>query len=545
MPSVAAKLIAFSVTGILLISAAEAHGQTPGFPWEGEVSGSNVYVRSGAGANWYPTMKLNAGDRILVLGDKFGWYQITPPQSSFSYIDMAMVDRKPGDKVGTVKQDKVYVRAGSAIEQRKSATQVVLNKGSTVEILGEAQGFFKISPPPGATLYISKQYVKPIEAKLSTGMVERYLSNSPPPAPTADASSAKSEPPAPATAGDAKTDALEPSPTGDQVAQGASPDSVTIPPPIDDAAGDAAVKDPSLAQATNTSASGTTPGASGAVEPATADGTKPPVAAGTKPPAQKLAADTKKPVLEPVPSKQTAAPAGKVEPGSARYEAMLTMCESELVSLLSKPLEEQDTTSLVKRYEEIAAQTSEYIPAEVAKIRVRQLKNRMSLREQHVALKPMENDLAQYRAGMDAERMRIMRKRTEAILETYDLEGELRRSLAFGPENRRFRLVDPATDSTVAYVDIPRSVDENPEHLIGRFVGIRTAGRTFSPSARVPIAVAGKVVDLTQRKSLMESGAQREAAPPPTEASPEASTGDDAQAPANPRKTASSDDIGE
>lgn len=543
MPSVAAKLIAISVTGILLVSAAQAIGQTPGFPWEGEVSGSNVYVRSGAGANWYPTMKLNAGDRILVLGDKFGWYQITPPQGSFSYIDMAMVERKPGDKVGTVKQDKVYVRAGSAIEQRKSATQVVLNKGSTVEILGEAQGFFKIAPPPGATLYISKQYVKPIEAKLTTGMVERYLSNSPPPAPaeqTADASSAKSETPVPA---EAKLAPLEPSPTGDQVAQGASPDSVTIPPPLEEAAGDAAAKDPSLAQAAD--ASGTTPDSTGAAMPASTDGTKPTVAAEAKPSAQKLATNAKKPVLEPVSSKQTAAPAGKVEPGSARYEAMLAMCESELVSLLSKPLEEQDATSLVKRYEEIASQTTEYIPAEVAKIRVRQLKNRMSLRDEHVALKPIENDLAQYRAGMDAERMRIMRKRTEAILETYDLEGELRRSLAFGPENRRFRLVDPATDSTVAYVDIPRSVDENPEHLIGRFVGIRAAGRTFSPSARVPIAVAGKVVDLTQRKSLMESGAQRDSTPPPPEATPEAATDDDAKAPANPRKTASSDDIGE
>lgn len=544
MPSAAAKLIAFSVTAFLLISAAEVLGQTPGFPWEGEVSGSNVYVRSGAGANWYPTMKLNAGDRILVLGDKFGWYQITPPQNSFSYIDMAMVERKPGDKVGTVKQDKVYVRAGSAIEQRKSATQVVLNKGSTVEILGEAQGFFKIAPPPGATLYISKQYVKPVEAKLTTGMVERYLSNSPQPAPAepiADASPAKTDTPDSAKTADAKLDPLDPSPTGDQVAQGASPDSVTIPPPLDDAAG----KDPSLTQAANTGAGGTTPDASGAIKPATVDGTKTPAGAGAKPTASTLATDSKKPVLEPVPSKQTAAPAGKVEPGSARYEAMLAMCESELVSLLSKPLEEQDATSLVKRYEEIAAQKTEYIPAEVAKIRVRQLKNRMSLRDEHVALKPMENDLAQYRAGMDAERMRIMRKRTEAILETYDLEGELRRSLAFGPENRRFRLVDPATDSTVAYVDIPRSVDENPEHLIGRFVGIRTAGRTFSPSARVPIAVAGKVVDLTQRKSLMESGAQRESAPPPSGASPEASTGDDAQAPVNPRKTASSDDIGE
>jgi uncharacterized protein YgiM (DUF1202 family) len=83
------------------------------FPWEGEVSATNVFVRSGAGSNWYPTTKLNSGDRVLVLGEKFGWYQIAPPQGSFSYVDMSAVDRKAGAKTGTIKQDKVYVRAGS------------------------------------------------------------------------------------------------------------------------------------------------------------------------------------------------------------------------------------------------------------------------------------------------------------------------------------------------------------------------------------------------------------------------------------------------
>ena len=528
MPSAFQKLIAISITGFVLNSTASVRAQTPSFPWEGEVSGSNVYVRSGAGANWYPTTKLNAGDRVLVLGDKFGWYQITPPQGSFSYIDMAMVERKAGEKTGVVKQDKVYVRAGSALEQRKSATQVVLNKGSTVEILGEAQGFFKVTPPPGATLYISKQYVKPVEAKLTTGMVERYLSNSPPPA--TDASAAKTDAPSETPPIEPAADGLEPSTSGDatQMAQGASPDSIVVPPPINEPTTD----DPGAALADPTTA------APAGADTTTPPGDKPAVTPATKtPPVQSAQAPVKK--IEPVKPSPSAAPAGKVEPAANRYQAMLTMCESELVSLLSKPLEEQDASSLIKRYEEIASQKAEYIPAEVAKIRARQLKNRMKLRDEHLALRPIENDLAQYRANMDAERMRIMREKTEQILETYDLEGELRRSLAFGPETRRFRLVDPATESTVAYVDIPRSVDENPEHLIGRFVGIRAAGKTFSPSARVPIAVAGKVVDLTQRKTLMETGASQS----PTAAE----TSDEAQdePPAEPRKTASTDDIGE
>lgn len=531
MPSAVQKLIAITFTGLVLTSTAPLRGQTPGFPWEGEISGSNVYVRSGAGANWYPTTKLNAGDRVLVLGEKFGWYQVTPPQGSFSYIDMAMVERKGAEKTGIVKQDKVYVRAGSNIEQRKNATQSVLSKGAVVEILGEAQGFFKITPPPGATLYISKQYVKPVEAKLRTGMVERYLSNSPPPSePVADAIPANNDA-ALTTPTEAVTDKIEPDPaTGQmQVTQGASPDSIVVPPPIDDPA------------ATESSDNAATPSGVTTSQPAQ----NPTAAPAKTTPVKTAAATPKKAALEPVKSKQSAAPAGKVAPTANRYQAMLTMCEGELVSLLSKPLEDQDASPLIKRYEEIAAQTAEYVPAEVAKIRVRQLKSRMQLRDNQVALKPMESDLAQYRASMDAERMRIMRKKAEEVLETYDLEGELRRSLAFGPENRRFRLVDPATESTVAYVDIPRTVDENPEHLIGRFVGIRAAGRTFSPSARVPVAVAGKVVDLTQRKNLIESGAGQPPPASPVEEAPASKPDESVKAPAEPQKTASSDDVGE
>jgi hypothetical protein len=85
-------------------------------------------------------------------------------------------------------------------------------------------------------------------------------------------------------------------------------------------------------------------------------------------------------------------------------------------------------------------------------------------------------------------------------MERYDLEGELRESFAFASENRRYRLVDPQSKVTIAYVDIPASVQTNPQHLIGQLVGIKTSGKRFSPAARVPIAVAEEVVDLSPRK---------------------------------------------
>jgi hypothetical protein len=46
-------------------------------------------------------------------GRKVGWYQIAPPPGSFSFVDMAMVDR-PAAPRRAPSQDKVYIRRQSA-----------------------------------------------------------------------------------------------------------------------------------------------------------------------------------------------------------------------------------------------------------------------------------------------------------------------------------------------------------------------------------------------------------------------------------------------
>lgn len=494
------------------------------FPWEGEVSASNVFVRSGAGSNWYPTTKLNPGDRVLVLGEKFGWYQIAPPAGSFSYVDMSVVDRKAGAKTGTIKQDKVYVRAGSLLESRKSSTQVVLNKGATVDIQGEAEGFFKIAPPAGATLFISKQYIKPVAANLSTGMVERHVTTNPPP--EAAVAAPKTEPSAEpikneetkVALGDAGTP-IDPS-TNALPAESGQAQPVQMP----------------EADSSATSA------------PAEADGVESdsnPDAIEPEPITPKEDAKKTKPKA-PVARTSTEKPAEKIAPSANRYQAMLSVLESELRSLSQKPFDQQNFADLRKRYEEIAAQTDEMVVAEIAKIRVRQITDRASLRDSRKGLRTDEIELANYRANMDAERMKIMRRRTEAAMVKFDLEGELRKSAVFTSDNRRYRLVDRERNETIAYVDIPRSVEPDVDHLIGQLVGIRTAGQTFSPSARLPIVVAASVTDLTPRSHLGNDGGvlnpspELDKPPDPIDEKTKASSSDEKKSPS--KKTAHADD---
>ncbi|HKQ46645.1 MAG TPA: hypothetical protein VJZ71_01095 [Phycisphaerae bacterium] len=514
------------VTILTAVSATSSLAQSnPGgaFPWEGEVSATNVYVRSGAGSNWYPTTKLNPGDRVLVLGEKFGWYQIAPPAGSFSYVDMAVVDRKAGAKTGTIKQEKVYIRAGSQLESKKSSTQVVLNKGATVEIQGEAEGFFKIAPPIGATLYISKQYVKPVGADLSTGLVERHVSANPPPVETATSD-------APPPAGGA----IE-SPVG--IGETATP--------VDPAAnisgsGTTPISDPGQAQpvqppiASDTPTDPNTPAASVEDGPlVTAPGTTESVDEIAAPPTMPKAEEAQKPAVQP---------AEKIAPSAGRYRAMLDILESELRAVSQKPFDQQNLDALGKRYDEIAAQSDDNVTAQIAKIRARQIRDRAAIRDSRKGLRTDEVELANYRANMDAERMKLMRRRTEAAMVKFDLEGELRKSAVFTSDHRRFRLVGQDSNETIAYVDIPRSVEPDVEHLVGRLVGIHSAGQTFSPSARLPIVVAASVTDLTPRAHIGQDEA-RPTTPIEPAISPRETPAADGQKATEAKKTAKAPDV--
>ena len=129
----------------------------------GEITGDAVYVRSGAGDNYYPTMKLNAGATITVVGERFDWLKILPPEGSFCYIAKAFVDKAPSGDGGVVNRAEVNVRAGSSLNAMKTTVQAKLAQGQQVKILGEQDEYYKITPPGDAFVYVKKEYVRPIK----------------------------------------------------------------------------------------------------------------------------------------------------------------------------------------------------------------------------------------------------------------------------------------------------------------------------------------------------------------------------------------------
>jgi hypothetical protein len=158
--------VALAASALLL--GAPALGQAPEEPARrlAEVTANDVYVRSGASLNYYPISKLRAGDRVTVLGEEGNWYEIIPPEGAFSLISGQYVDTVD-NKFGVVNGNNVRVRAGSQLNNSKYTVQTMLSKGAEVQIIGEnPDGFLRIKPPKGATLWISRDYVELVPDEL-------------------------------------------------------------------------------------------------------------------------------------------------------------------------------------------------------------------------------------------------------------------------------------------------------------------------------------------------------------------------------------------
>src|SRR6185503_5208731 len=91
-------------------------------PRVGKIKENSVYVRSGPSNNFYPTMKLDKDAKVTVVGIKYGWLKILPPEGSFSFIPQAYVTRRGDGKVGRVDQ-AANVRAGSSLQSVKTSIQ--------------------------------------------------------------------------------------------------------------------------------------------------------------------------------------------------------------------------------------------------------------------------------------------------------------------------------------------------------------------------------------------------------------------------------------
>jgi uncharacterized protein YgiM (DUF1202 family) len=170
LPAVGSAQMPETPTLVTLPHEAAAARSAANETYVARVIGNDVRIRSGPGTQFYQCGKLYADDRVQVVQSKDGWSCIVPPPGCFSWISMQYVSiNLQNPTLGVVTGDNVGVYTGSDTEEAKYSTskQVVLNRGQTVKLLGEEKDdYYKIAPPPGAYLWVSSQYIEPVEKPL-------------------------------------------------------------------------------------------------------------------------------------------------------------------------------------------------------------------------------------------------------------------------------------------------------------------------------------------------------------------------------------------
>jgi uncharacterized protein YgiM (DUF1202 family) len=166
----AEKPVAVSAEAKVSVGDANA-ASLPEMPFVAEITSDDVYVRSGAGTNYYYCGKLKKGDKVKVVGSRYSWLQVVPPAGSYAWISKQYVEVDSENSAsGTVIGDGVRVYAGSDDVQPMHSTSLLvkLNKDDKVVLFGEEkESYYKIAPPEGAYLWVSNQYAKPLGSLVS------------------------------------------------------------------------------------------------------------------------------------------------------------------------------------------------------------------------------------------------------------------------------------------------------------------------------------------------------------------------------------------
>ena len=364
-------------------------------PWLGQINANAVFIRSAAREDAYPVTKLDKGTQVTIVGMKFKWLKIVPPEGSFAYVPKAWVDRRGNGNVGRASRELI-AKVGSNLMEVKTAPMAKIDQGQDVQILGEKDEYYKIKPPEGSYLYIAQQFVDPVK-----------------PVAQADTKTQSTE--------TAHNDQSNPGDrTGTQGAAKGIIDALTTK---------------------------NNPGDSTKVTPPS-----------TQPSEGTAVADASGPTTQPADAAATA---------SNTFDQL----ESDFKAANEKPITEQPIAQLLSGYDDLLKQDS--LPASmrrVAEIRVATLKLRDEAKTEFLATKADQQKALERRKALEAERDEIQERIKQNEITVYAAVGTLRTSSIQRGSQTMYRLTDPSSGRTVAYV---RTNDPKYATYLGQFIGVK------------------------------------------------------------------------
>jgi len=118
------------------------YAQAQEFPYVGVAVGQDINVRSGQSKNFEAVAQLKEGEKVVVVGKEYSWYEIKLPVQAKSYVSADFI-LQMRDHVGRVTGDRVNIRS------RKDLGATILgrlNKNDLVRIRSTSDQWIEIEP---------------------------------------------------------------------------------------------------------------------------------------------------------------------------------------------------------------------------------------------------------------------------------------------------------------------------------------------------------------------------------------------------------------
>jgi len=194
---------------------------------------------------------------------------------------------------------------------------------------------------------------------------------------------------------------------------------------------------------------------------------------------------------------------GKPPANSNKYQDLLSELEKKITAEANKPLNNRVLEPIINELQPIASQTEDKVAQVYAQVRLDQIRKHMKVIAAVQEMRQLRQTAIS--AADDKTRERAMIKTKEVVpLDRIVVSGEIRYSSIYdGTGNRplRWRVVDPASTNTLAYIELPENSAINPVDYYGKNVGIRASARRVSRATipPLPIYTVDKIVLLDEK----------------------------------------------
>lgn len=143
------------------------------FPFQGESSESGINVRADSTVSSITIYSLKKGERIEIISERYGWYKIGLPKSSYAYIKKTLAEciKYPdSDTVVTSQQSKEcqkirIIKENVNIRLLPNESSPILGKADKEEVInarGENNGWYRIEPTQNTFGWVHKKFIKKV-----------------------------------------------------------------------------------------------------------------------------------------------------------------------------------------------------------------------------------------------------------------------------------------------------------------------------------------------------------------------------------------------